>query len=74
MTYQVVWLPSALDELGLATSDRASVTMASQRIDARLATSPLLGASPEIAKPSESRSNPRFRFWTLFLRTLGRYG
>jgi plasmid stabilization system protein ParE len=45
MTYQVVWLPSALDELTsiwLAASDRASVTAASQRIDERLAASPLL--------------------------------
>jgi hypothetical protein len=45
MTYQVVWLPSALDELAaiwLASSDRASVTAASHRIDERLATNPLL--------------------------------
>jgi hypothetical protein len=45
MTYQVVWLPSALDELAaiwLATPDRAAVTVASQRIDQRLATNPLL--------------------------------
>jgi hypothetical protein len=45
MTYQVVWLPSALDELAaiwLASPDRASVTAASHRIDERLATDPLL--------------------------------
>ena len=45
MTFQVVWLPSALDELAaiwLATADRLSVTAASQRIDERLATNPLL--------------------------------
>ena len=44
MTYQVVWLPSALDELAaiwLAASDRISVTAASHRIDQRLAANPL---------------------------------
>jgi hypothetical protein len=44
MTYQVVWLPSALDELAaiwLAAPDRNSVTVASQRIDERLAINPL---------------------------------
>jgi hypothetical protein len=45
MTYQVVWLPPALDELAaiwLAAADRTSVTTASHKIDERLATNPLL--------------------------------
>ncbi len=44
MNYQVVWLPSALDELTaiwLAASDRISVTAASHRIDSRLANNAL---------------------------------
>jgi hypothetical protein len=44
IAYQVVWLPSALEELAaiwLAASDRASVTAASHRIDRRLTINPL---------------------------------
>jgi hypothetical protein len=44
MKYQVVWLPSALEELAaiwLTSADRAAVTRASHVIDERLAASPL---------------------------------
>ncbi len=51
MTYTVVWLPSALNELAaiwLAAADRASVTAASHRIDQRLSVNPLAeGESPD---------------------------
>jgi hypothetical protein len=44
MTYEVIWLPAALDELAaiwLDAPDRTAVTVASQRVDDRLTTNPL---------------------------------
>jgi hypothetical protein len=44
MTFTVVWLPPALDELAaiwLSAADRASVTASSRRIDERLGVNPL---------------------------------
>ena len=45
MSYQVVWLPAALEELAaiwIAAADRTSVTVASHAIDERLTTNPLI--------------------------------
>jgi hypothetical protein len=44
MTYTVVWLPIALDELAaiwLAANDRNAITAASRRIDMRLSADPI---------------------------------